>query len=173
MPGWRMGWIVIYDRGHVRFNSFCTNYSLSLPSGVRPRGAQGPSLHVPEDHRVEHVGPGGSPHHPCQHSQVLLRRHDQRDPEQRQAGLHQAEGHPRPDAGDAPGRHVHDGQDRSDQVPRLQVRPPVRGETSGRTERLLPPGQVLQLSKLRQDRSHRSGTSSSRGLRKVIILLIT
>ena len=32
MPGWRMGWIVIYDRGHVRFNSFCTIYSLSLSS---------------------------------------------------------------------------------------------------------------------------------------------
>ena len=27
-----MGWIVIYDRGHVRFNSFCTIYSLSLSS---------------------------------------------------------------------------------------------------------------------------------------------
>merc|ERR1719206_540547 len=138
VPGWRMGWIVIYDRGHV----------------------------------FDHVGPGGSPHHPCQHSQVLLRRHDQRDPEQRQAGLHQAEGHPRPDAGDAPGRHVHDGQDRSDQVPRLQVRPPVRGETGGRTERLLPPGQVLQLSKLRQDRSHCSGTSASRGLRKDVGVLL-
>ena len=32
VPGWRMGWIVIYDRGHVRFNSFCTIYSLSLSS---------------------------------------------------------------------------------------------------------------------------------------------
>ena len=32
VPGWRMGWIVIYDRGHVRFNSFSIFYFLSLSS---------------------------------------------------------------------------------------------------------------------------------------------
>merc|ERR1719205_408635 len=109
VPGWRLGWIVIYDRGHVfdhevRKGLLCMSQRIigsntlvqgALPTILAntPKSFFDDTINVILNNaKLAFTKLRGSPHHPGQHSQVLLRRHDQRDPEQRQAGLHQAEG---------------------------------------------------------------------------------